>query len=115
MSGSRSSFEPGCEGTQKADDDAWGADDDRAEHIAADKSDKTKVQLIFSNVTEDDILLRKEFETLAKADSRFKNTFVLDKPPKNWEGESGYVNADLLKKLVPAADSGEKFKIFVCG
>ena len=41
--------------------------------IDANPEDKTKCTLIFSNVTEEDILLRKEFEALAaKKPDQFK-------------------------------------------
>jgi len=61
------------------------------------------------------ILLRKEFDTLAKSDARFKVHYVLDKPPANWAGLSGYITAEALKKSIPGPDKGEQLKIFVCG
>ncbi|KII93272.1 hypothetical protein PLICRDRAFT_171052 [Plicaturopsis crispa FD-325 SS-3] len=85
-------------------------------HALADKGNKTKFKLLFSNVTEEDILLREEFDDLKK---KFPDTldvvYILDKPPKNWTGPTGYINADLLKKHVAPAANGEKVKVFVCG
>lgn len=56
-------------------------------HALADKSNKTRFTLIFSNVTEADILLREEFDAMKK---KFPDTFnvvyVLDKPGKGWKG-----------------------------
>ncbi|GAA6041340.1 hypothetical protein JCM8097_007671 [Rhodosporidiobolus ruineniae] len=88
--------------------------------IDANPNDKTKATLIFSNVTEEDILLRKEFEDLAKKNpDQFKIVFVLDKPPSGWQGPTGYVNGELVKKELAkqgtTPDKGEKVKVFVCG
>ncbi|BGP34322.1 hypothetical protein JCM10296v2_006137 [Rhodotorula toruloides] len=88
--------------------------------IDANPEDKTKATLIFSNVTEEDILLRKEFEDLAaKKPEQFKIVFTLDQPPKNWNGPTGYVSdkviTDALKDFGTTPDKGEKVKIFVCG
>ncbi len=53
------------------------------------KDDKTKFTLIFSNVTEKDILLRKEWDALASAHpDRLKVVYALDKPPFFWKGAS---------------------------
>jgi len=42
----------------------------------------------------------------------------LDKPPKGWKGETGYVNAEVVKKALSkfgtTSDKGEKVKVFVC-
>jgi len=44
--------------------------------------------------------------------------FALDKPPKGWTGETGYVNAEVVKKALSkfgtTSDKGEKVKVFVC-
>ncbi|GAA6064251.1 hypothetical protein JCM10212_006003 [Sporobolomyces blumeae] len=88
--------------------------------IDANPDDKTKATLIFSNQTEADILLRKEFEDLQKRKpDQFNIVFTLDKPPKNWSGPSGYVDADKVKaalsKFGTTSDKGDKIKVFVCG
>jgi NAD(P)H-flavin reductase len=52
------------------------------------KDDKTKFTLIFSNVTDKDILLRKEWDELVKANpDRLKVVYALDKAPYFWKGE----------------------------
>ncbi|GAA5980037.1 hypothetical protein JCM11641_008269 [Rhodosporidiobolus odoratus] len=88
--------------------------------INANPEDKTKATLIFSNVTEEDVLLRKEFEALAKnKPDQFRIVFVLDKPPSGWKGPTGYVNKELIRKELKdfktGPDGGEKVKVFVCG
>ncbi|KAI1182100.1 oxidoreductase NAD-binding domain-containing protein [Nemania serpens] len=77
--------------------------------------DKTKVTLVFGNITEDDILLKRE---LAKIENtypqRFRAFYVLDNPPKDWAGNKGYISKDLLKTVLPEPKEGN-IKIFVCG
>ncbi|KAI0865014.1 oxidoreductase NAD-binding domain-containing protein [Xylaria cubensis] len=77
--------------------------------------DKTKVTLVFGNVTEEDILLKKE---LAKIENtypqRFRAFYVLDNPPKDWAGNKGHITKDLLKTVLPEPKEGN-IKIFVCG
>ncbi|PPQ99512.1 hypothetical protein CVT24_005302 [Panaeolus cyanescens] len=85
-------------------------------HALSDKGNKTKFKLIYSNVTEKDILLREELDALKK---KYPNTFdvvyLIDTPVEGWSGPTGYVNADIIKKHVGPADLKEKIKIFVCG
>ncbi|GAA5938697.1 cytochrome b5 reductase family protein [Sporobolomyces koalae] len=90
------------------------------QQINSDPTDKTKVTLVFSNQTEDDILLRKEFEQIAaNKPDQFNVVFTLDKPPKQWSGESGYLSAAVVKKALAKfgteSSKGDKVKVFVCG
>jgi len=84
--------------------------------IFSNPEDKTKVTLIFGNVTEQDILLKKEMAELENTyPQRFKAFYVLDKAPKDagWAAQ-GYVTKELLKTVLPEPGSGNT-KIFVCG
>ena len=86
-----------------------------ARAIFNNPNDKTKVTLVFGNVTEEDILLRKEFAELEnKYPQRFRAFYVLDKAPKSWPGESGFISKNLLKTVLPEPKD-ENIKIFVCG
>ena len=49
--------------------------------ILRDPRDKTQLSLIFANVTEDDILLRTELDTLAAVHPNFSVHYVLNNPP----------------------------------
>ncbi|KAF2429430.1 ferredoxin reductase-like protein [Tothia fuscella] len=78
--------------------------------------DKTKVTLVFGNVTEEDILLKHEFEELENTyPRRFKAFYVLDNPPEKWQQGKGFITKELLKTVLPEPKEGEKVKIFVCG
>lgn len=83
--------------------------------IAANPSDKTKCTLIYTNKTEQDILLREKFDELAKKDNRFTIVYGLDKLPKGFSGFEGYVTPELITKHLPKPDLASKTKIFVCG
>ncbi|KAF9175153.1 NADH-cytochrome b5 reductase [Mortierella sp. AD011] len=83
--------------------------------LLKDKTDKTKINLIFANVTPEDIILKDEIDAYAKAHpDRFKVTYVVDKPVDGWNGPTGYVTAELIKKYNPEIKTGNT-KVFVCG
>ena len=89
-----------------------------ARHIFSNPDDKTKVTLVFGNVTEDDILLKREWEELENTyPRRFRAFYVLNEPPKGWTGgQKGHVTKELLKTVLPEPKEGEDgVKIFVCG
>ncbi|CAG9955164.1 unnamed protein product [Clonostachys rosea f. rosea IK726] len=86
-----------------------------ARAIFKNPNDKTKVTLIFGNVTEEDILLKKELSELENTyPQRFRAFYVLDKPPKDWSGNSGFITQELLKTVLPEPKE-ENIKLFVCG
>lgn len=60
-------------------------------------SDTTEVDLIFANVNEEDILLREDLDALAAKDAKFRVHYVLNNPPKNWDGGIGFVTSDIIK------------------
>ena len=63
-----------------------------ARAIFKNPEDKTKVTLVFGNVTEDDILLRKEFNDLeSQYPDRFRAFYVLDNPPDGWKNGKGFI------------------------
>ncbi|KAF9928159.1 NADH-cytochrome b5 reductase [Linnemannia zychae] len=84
-------------------------------NLLKDKEEKTKINLIFANVTPEDIILKDELDAFAKNHpDRFKVTYVVDKPVDGWKGPTGYVTAELIKKHIPDVDKGNT-KVFVCG
>ncbi|KAK7743590.1 NADH-cytochrome b5 reductase [Cytospora paraplurivora] len=86
-----------------------------ARAIFKNPDDKTKVTLVYGNVGEDDILLKKEFQELENTyPQRFRAFYLLDSPPAEWKGGKGYVTKELLKTVLPEPKS-ENIKLFVCG
>ena len=77
--------------------------------------DKTKVTLVFGNVSEEDVLLKHELATIENHyPQRFRAFYVLDQPPKEWNGGKGYITKELLKTVLPEPKE-ENIKLFVCG
>ncbi|KAF4459488.1 NADH-cytochrome b5 reductase 1 [Fusarium albosuccineum] len=74
--------------------------------------DRTEVDLIFANVTAQDILLEDELDKLAQ-ESGIRVRFVLDKSPPGWQGGVGYITADMITKWLPAPATD--VKILLCG
>ena len=83
--------------------------------IFKNPEDKTKVTLVFGNVTEEDILLKREFEDLEQNyPNRFRAFYVLDQPPESWQQGKGHITKDLLKTIIPGPKEAN-VKVFVCG
>ncbi|KAI9806487.1 MAG: NADH-cytochrome b5 reductase [Piccolia ochrophora] len=84
--------------------------------IFKNPEEKTKVSLIFANLTEEDILLKQELQDLENTyPQRFRAFYVLDNPPDGWTQGKGQVTKSLLKTVLPDPKQGEKIKLFVCG
>ena len=83
--------------------------------IFSNPDDQTKVTLVFGNVSEEDILLKREFEELENTyPQRFRAFYVLDHPPEGWQQGKGRIEKGLLKTVLPEPKQ-EGVKIFVCG
>lgn len=83
--------------------------------IFKNPDDKTKVTLVFGNIAEEDILLKRELEHLENTyPQRFRAFYTLNNPPKHWAGNSGNVTKELLKTVLPEPKA-ENIKLFVCG
>lgn len=78
----------------------------------ADREDVRPVLLFYGNRDPDDVAFREELEQLT---DRLNLTLVhvLERPPADWEGETGYVTADVLARHLPS--SYRRFQFFICG
>ncbi|KAB2580979.1 Oxidoreductase FAD/NAD(P)-binding protein [Lasiodiplodia theobromae] len=84
--------------------------------IVKNPEDRTKITLVYGNVGEDDILLKKELQELENTyPQRFRAFYLLDNPPAGWTQGKGRVTKEVLKTVLPEPKEGEKLKIFVCG
>jgi cytochrome-b5 reductase len=82
--------------------------------VLADPSDRTQLWLIFANQTEEDILLRKELESLPK--DRFHLWYTLDRPPQDWAYSSGFINKDMCgSHLPPKVQGSSDTLLLMCG
>ncbi|CAG8606986.1 15316_t:CDS:2, partial [Funneliformis mosseae] len=84
-------------------------------YILQNPEDKTKIYLIYANITKDDILLYNDFKELSKNHpNQLKIYYTLDKPPKdNWTQGVGYVSEEMVKENIPAPN--EDVLVLVCG
>ncbi|KAJ3951178.1 hypothetical protein N0V92_012413 [Colletotrichum tropicale] len=82
--------------------------------IVESGDDETEVRVVDANKTEDDILLRKEFDGFVKrSGGRLRVTHVLSHPSGEWDGLSGHVDGKVLRKnLFPPSDDSA---VFLCG
>jgi len=81
--------------------------------ILRNPEDKTNVKLVFANIAEEDILLKKELDELQQKHKNFKVFYVLEKPPKDWKQGVGYVTSNIIKEQLPKPDADNL--ILVCG
>ncbi|CAJ2657185.1 unnamed protein product [Trifolium pratense] len=82
--------------------------------IVENPKDKTKVYLIYANVTVDDILLKEELDRFANTfPHRFHVYHVLNKPPNEWNGGVGYISKEMIESHCPAPSPD--IQILRCG
>jgi len=82
--------------------------------ILKNPADKTRVTLLFANVSKDDILLKDRIDAwAAKYPDRFRVVYTLDNPPADWKGEKGFVSESMIKKYI--APPSDDVLVFVCG
>ena len=71
-------------------------------HALSKPENKTKFTLLFSNVSEKDILLKEEFDELAKKfPDKFKVVYYVDKGDKNWKGTSCFCFQEAMSLIPP--------------
>ena len=87
-----------------------------ANAIFRNPDDKTKVTLVFGNISKDDTLLKQQWDRLENTyPQRFRAFYLLDSPPMEWQGGTGFVTKELLKTVMPEPKEGDRLKVFVCG
>ncbi|KAG1138632.1 hypothetical protein G6F37_010330 [Rhizopus arrhizus] len=76
---------------------------------------KTKITLLFANVSENDILMKEELDKYAREHpDRFKVVYAVDKAPEGWTGVEGYITADVIKSHFPSPEDKDSI-VMVCG
>jgi ferredoxin-NADP reductase len=78
----------------------------------ADKKLDTKVTMIESARTPEDILFKKELDELGKKGVKIIITLTRTKPEHNWKGCTGRISAELIKENVPDYTDA---LYFICG
>lgn len=80
----------------------------------ADRGDQRPLLLFYANQNWDSIIFREELESLVGR-LNLKIIHVLNKPPENWQGESGFITAGLLAKYLPEDRKRNQIEVFICG
>jgi cytochrome-b5 reductase len=83
--------------------------------ILRDRSDQTKVSLLYANQSEDDILVRDMLEALKAAHpDRFVSLwYTLDRPPAGWKYSAGFITEAMIAAHLPAP--GPDTLVLMCG
>lgn len=78
----------------------------------ADRGDPRPVVLFYADRSMEEMSFREEFESL-EGRLDLEVVYVPEKPPEGWEGESGFVDRDMLERHVPKDLIHRNF--FICG
>jgi len=84
------------------------------ESVVANKSDKTKITLLYGNKTEKDIICKARLDHLAENyPHKFKVHYAVEDAGWFWKGLSGKIDSKHIKDVLPPP--GDGVKTFVCG
>jgi NAD(P)H-flavin reductase len=85
--------------------------------VFKDVGDTTRVDLLFANKTPTDILLKAELDELAAAHKNLTVHYTVDDAAgaAKWDGQSGFVTAEMLSKCLPAVGKNGETQILMCG
>lgn len=79
-----------------------------------DRGDTCTLSLIYANKTEDDILCKSQLDALARdSQGRFKLTYTVDFPTKQWKHNKGFITADMIKACFPRPSAD--ILVLMCG
>jgi len=78
------------------------------------RGDDRPLVLIYANNRWEDITFQKEIETLAGS-LNLEVIHVLANPPDDWQGDRGFINAQVLDRYLPKERSTNAYEIFICG
>ena len=62
---------------------------------------ENSIILLYGNNTVEDIVFREELDQLQEENSRLKVVHTIAKPPENWQGYTGYIDAQMIEKEMP--------------
>jgi 3-phenylpropionate/trans-cinnamate dioxygenase ferredoxin reductase subunit len=82
----------------------------------ADRGDCRPLALIYANRDWEGVTFREEIEALrttGRLDLRV--VYVLERPPEGWDGERGFVTAEVLHRHLPRSERRNVYEVFMCG
>lgn len=80
----------------------------------ADRADDRPILLFYCNVEWETVTFREEIDSL-KERLNMQVIYTIEKPPQNWQGESGFLNSAILKKYISDEWIGSHTEVFLCG
>jgi predicted ferric reductase len=81
--------------------------------MMADRGDVRPVVLFYGAKSIDDLTFRDELLALQKQ-MNLKVVYVLEEPPEGWQGETGRIAAEILRKYIPPKQY-KRWQYFICG
>ncbi len=80
----------------------------------ADRKDQRSIKLFYCNQIWDSVTFREEIEELQPR-LNMETIYVIERPPQGWQGEAGFLNAEILRKYVPSDWLDTDTEVFLCG
>lgn len=80
----------------------------------ADRNDNRPTLLFYCNREWGNSTFKEEIKNLEK-NLKLKTIYTIEKPPQKWEGESGFLNRDILNRYIPKDWLKDGTDIFLCG
>ncbi len=77
------------------------------------RDDVRPVLLFYGANTPDDFIFREELRELVGRMPNLQVIPVMSDPPQDWQGETGYITAEIMEKYLPA--QYRRFKYLICG
>ena len=78
------------------------------------RGDRRRLQLIYANSTWDEVTYREELPGF-EAGLNLDILHVLEEPPDDWDGGTGFVTKDLLDEHLPKGPERNELQYFLCG
>ena len=80
----------------------------------ADRKDERPLILFYANRDWESVTFREEFDQLQKH-LNLKVVHILEKPPIDWHGESGFLSVEILNRHIDQIWKELNPQVFVCG
>jgi len=82
--------------------------------VLKDPEDKTQLNLLYANQTEDDILLRKELDAAVEENpDQLRVWYTLDRSNEDWKYSTGFVDAEMISNRIP--EPTDNTLVLMCG
>jgi len=80
----------------------------------ADRGDRRPILLFYCNREFETATFKDEIKNL-ESKLKLKTIYTIEIPPQRWEGESGFLNKDILNRHIPKEWLADGTNIFLCG